>query len=235
MSTGTDGKVLVITGASTGIGAATARRAVAAGWRIGLAARAPDTLQALSRDLGGESKALPVACDVSDWDSQAALRDAVLAAYGRVDAVFANAGSTRGSPIFGGQDSPEAWREMILTNVYGVAVSARLFMPELERNRGHLLMTGSVVGHISPPANLYSATKWAVTGMAESMRKALVGTGVRTTLVSPGKVDTPFWTETPDAPLLDPDDVARAVMFALESPPSVDVSEVLVRPTGQPN
>jgi hypothetical protein len=87
----------------------------------------------------------------------------------------------------------------------------------------------------SPPANLYSATKWAITGMAESIRKALVGTGVRTTLVSPGKVDTPFWDKPPDEPLLAPGDVARAVMFALSSPAGVDVSEVLVRPTGQAN
>ncbi len=235
MTVRTGGRVLVVTGASTGIGAATARRAAAAGWRVVLAARSADALEDLAVDLGGKEKALSVACDVRDWESQAALRDAALAAYGRVDAVFANAGCVSGSPIFGGEDSPGAWRDMILTNVYGVAVSARLFMPELTCHRGHLLLTGSVVGHISPPANLYSATKWAVTGMAESIRKALVGSGVRTTLISPGKVDTPFWNETPDEPLLEPDDVARAVMYALECPPSVDVSEVLVRPTGQPN
>ena len=75
---------------------------------------------------------------------------------------------------------------------------------------GSALVTGSVVGHIAPPANLYSATKWAITGMAEGIRKALVGTGVRMTLVSPGKVDTPFWEETPDEPLLAPEDVAQA-------------------------
>ena len=228
-------RVLVITGASTGIGAATARAAAEDGWRVVLASRSTATLESLATALGGPRRALAVGCDVADWDQQSRLRDAALDAFGQVDAVFANAGLVKGSPILGGEDSPEAWKEMILTNVFGAAVSARLFMPELRRRKGHFLVTGSVVGHISPPANLYSATKWAITGMAESLRKALVGTGVRTTLVSPGKVDTPFWDETPDEPLLAPGDVARAIMFALSSPAGVDVSEVLVRPTGQAN
>lgn len=228
-------RVLVITGASTGIGAATARAAAADGWRVVLASRSAAPLASLSASLGGPGRALAVACDVAEWDQQAKLRDAALEAFGQVDAVFANAGLVKGSPILGGEDSPGEWKEMILTNVYGAAVSARLFMPELERRKGHFLVTGSVVGHIAPPANLYSATKWAVTGMAESIRKALVGTGVRMTLVSPGKVDTPFWDEPPDEPLLAPGDVAEAVLFALSRPAWVDVSEVLVRPTGQQN
>ncbi len=228
-------RVLVITGASTGIGAATARAAAAQGWRVVLASRSAAPLESLAASLGGPGRALAVACDVAEWDQQARLKDAALEAFGQVDAVFANAGLVKGSPILGGEDSPGAWKEMILTNVYGAAVSARLFMPELVRRKGHFLVTGSVVGHIAPPANLYSATKWAVTGMAESIRKALVGTGVRVTLVSPGKVDTPFWAETPDEPLLAPGDVAEAVMFALSRPAWVDVSEVLVRPTGQAN
>lgn len=236
MTEGRDaGRVLVVTGASTGIGEATARAAAGAGWRVVLAARSAGRLEDLAQSLGGPGHALAVRCDVAEWADQARLRDAALDAFGRVDAVFANAGFVKGSPILGGEDSPEAWREMILVNVYGAAVTARLFLPELVRTKGHFLVTGSVVGHISPPANLYSATKWAITGMAESIRKALVGTGVRTTLVSPGKVDTPFWDRVPDEPLLAPGDVARAVLFALESPPGVDVSEVLVRPTGQPN
>ena len=82
---------------------------------------------------------------------------------------------------------------MLMTNVFGAAATARLTLPELIRNKGHLLLTGSVVGRTAPPNNFYSATKWAITGMAESLRKELVGTGVRVTLVEPGKVDTPFW------------------------------------------
>jgi NADP-dependent 3-hydroxy acid dehydrogenase YdfG len=229
------GRVLVITGASTGIGAATAAQAVEAGWRVVLASRSRGPLEDLAASLGAPDTALAVPCDVADWADQARLKAATLEAYGRVDAMFANAGLVKGSPILGGEDSPEQWREMVLTNVYAAAVSARLFLPEIIRRRGHFLVTGSVVGHISPPANLYSATKWAITGMAESIRKALVGTEARMTLISPGKVDTPFWRETPDEPLLDPADVARAVMFALGQPPGVDVSEVLIRPTGQPN
>jgi NADP-dependent 3-hydroxy acid dehydrogenase YdfG len=108
-----------------------------------------------------------------------------------------------------------------------------LTLPELIRLKGHLLLTGSVVGRVAPPNNFYSATKWAITGMAESLRKQLVGSDVRVTLVEPGRVDTPFWRVRPDEPMVLAEDVARAVMFAVSQPPHVDVSEVLVRPAGQ--
>jgi NADP-dependent 3-hydroxy acid dehydrogenase YdfG len=124
---------------------------------------------------------------------------------------------------------------MILTNVYGVAVTARLFLPELIKRKGHLLLTGSVVGHVASPGNLYSATKWAVTGMAESIRRKISGSSVRVTLISPGRVDTAFWDgkSRPAEPMLDSDDVARAVMYALTQPPTVDINEILVRPANQ--
>ena len=227
--------ILVITGASTGIGAATALQAVNAGWKVVLAARSKARLTKLVSRLGGAEHALAIACDVSDWDSQVGLREAAIDHFGRVDAVFANAGVSKGSFILDGEDTPREWREMILTNVYGVAVTARLFLPELIKRKGHLLLTGSVVGHVASPGNLYSATKWAVTGMAESIRRKISGSSVRVTLISPGRVDTAFWDgmSRPAEPMLDSDDVARAVMYALTQPPTVDINEILVRPANQ--
>jgi serine 3-dehydrogenase len=226
-------KVFLITGASTGIGLETARLAVEAGYRVVLAARSEGKLAKLAEELGGPERALAVVCDVGDWLSQQRLVDASLNAFGRIDIAFANAGGAWGGRYLGGEDTPEEWQQMLMTNVFGAAATARLTLPELIRRKGHLLLTGSVVGRVAPPNNFYSATKWAVTGMAESLRKELIGSEVRVTLVEPGKVDTPFWKLRPDEPLLQPVDLARAVLFAVGQPPHVDVSEVLVRPVGQ--
>ena len=226
-------KVFLITGASTGIGLATARLAAEAGYRLVLAARSKEKLERIAAELGGPERALAVGCDVGDWGSVKALVEFTLKAFGRIDLAFANAGGAWGGRYVGGEDTPEEWRQMLMTNVFGAAATARLTLPELIRNRGHLLLTGSVVGRTAPPNNFYSATKWAITGMAESLRKELVGTGVRMTLVEPGKVDTPFWKARPDEPMVTGEDIARAVLFAVSQPPHVDVNEVLVRPVGQ--
>ena len=135
-----------------------------------------------------------------------------------------------------GGAEPAQWREMVLTNVYGPAITARAALPALARTEGHLLLTGSVAGRAVRPAplGLYSATKWAVTALAGTIRAEAVGTGVRVTLIEPGVVDTGMLTETLRAkPKLEPDDVARAVLYALSQPPSVDVNEIIIRPTGQ--
>jgi NADP-dependent 3-hydroxy acid dehydrogenase YdfG len=223
-------RVFLITGASSGIGAATAYRAVDAGFRVVLAARSRDRLAGLADELGGEDRALAVECDVTEWGQQQAMVEQAMAKFGRLDVAFANAG-------FGGArsflaESPEQWRSMVLTNVYGVALTIRATLPALKESQGHLLLTGSVAGRRALPGSLYSATKWAVTAMAEAARQELNETGVRVTLIEPGMVDTPFFSKRPtDA--LEPDDVARAVMFAVSQPPRVDVNEILVRPTAQ--
>ena len=121
---------------------------------------------------------------------------------------------------------------MVNTNVLGVAYTVRAAIPALTQARGHVLMTGSVAGRIVMPGSLYSVTKWAVRAMAEAVRADLNGTGVRTTLIEPGAVETPFFDE-PREGRLDPDDVARAVMYAVGQPPHVDVNDVLVRPVAQ--
>ena len=226
-------KVFLITGASSGIGSATAREAVAAGYRVVLASRNTAALDALIGELGGNAHAIAVACDVTNWDDQRRLVERALQAFGRIDVAFANAGLSLGSQFVGGDDTPDEWQQMILTNVYGAAATARLVLPELIKQRGHLLLTGSVAGRISSPGNLYSATKWAVTAMGQNIRLQVVGTGVRVTLIEPGRVDTAFWSKRPTTPMLSADDVAQAVMYAVSQPPHVDVNEILVRPVGQ--
>jgi NADP-dependent 3-hydroxy acid dehydrogenase YdfG len=223
-------RVFLITGASSGIGAATARRARAAGWRLVLAARSLDRLEDLVEELGGEQHALAVRCNVCEWADQQRMADAALEKFGRVDVAFANAGF--GGPRGFLADTPEHWREMVLTNVYGAALTLRATIPALKDSRGHLLLTSSVAGRRVLPGSMYSCTKHAVTAMGEAARQDLNGSGVRVTLIEPGMTDTPFFDERPQDALQD-DDIARAVMFAVSQPPHVNVNEILMRPTAQ--
>ena len=228
-----DGKVFLITGASTGIGAATARRAADAGYRLVLAARSRDRLESLAEELGGAGRALAVGCDVMDWGEQERLAAAALEAFGRIDAVFANAGFGARRGFL--EESPEHWRDMVLTNVLGVAYTIRATLPHIrERDSGHYVITSSVAGRRALPGSLYSSTKWAVTGMGESLRQELraADSRVRVTVVEPGMVDTPFF-DNPVSDALEPDDIARVVMFALDQPERVDLNEILVRPSSQ--
>jgi NADP-dependent 3-hydroxy acid dehydrogenase YdfG len=225
-----DDKVFLITGASTGIGAATARQAVEAGFHVVLAARTADKLEALAGELGGEDRALPVPCDVTEWEQQEALARRAVERFGRLDVVFANAGFGAQRSFLG--DSPEHWREMVLTNVLGVAYTIRATLPALRERAGHVVITSSVAGRRALQGSLYSASKHAVTAMGEALRQEVNGTGMRVTLIEPGMVDTPFF-ENPGEGRLRAEDVARAVMFAVAQPPHVDVNEILVRPTAQ--
>jgi NADP-dependent 3-hydroxy acid dehydrogenase YdfG len=222
--------VFLITGASSGIGAATARAAAREGYRLVLAARSQERIDALASELGGPDRALAVPCDVTEWNQQEAMVAAARDRFGRLDVAFANAGFGAARGFLA--ESPEHWRAMVLTNVYGAALTIRATLPALTESRGHLLLTGSVAGRRALPGSLYSATKWAVTAMGESARQELNGTGVRVTLIEPGMVDTPFF-DNPGEGRLEPDDVARAVMFAVSQPPRVDVNEILIRPTAQ--
>jgi NADP-dependent 3-hydroxy acid dehydrogenase YdfG len=196
-----------------------------------LGARSREQLDELADELGGAERALAVQCDVTEWEQQEAMVSEAISRFGRLDVVFVNAGfgATRGFL----NESPEHWRAMVLTNVYGTALTIRASLPALKQTRGHLLLTGSVAGRRALPGSLYSATKWAVTAMGEAARQELNETGVRVTLVEPGMVDTPFFSKRPTG-ALEPDDVARVVMFAVSQPQHVDVNEILVRPTAQP-
>ncbi len=223
-------RVILITGASSGIGAATARHAALAGWRLVLAARSQERLQALAQELGGAERALAVQCDVTDWDAQQRLVAQAHDTFGQLDAAFANAGF--GGPRGFLNDTVEHWREMVLTNVYGAALTLRATIPALKQSRGHLLLTSSVAGRRVLPGSMYSCTKHAVTAMGDAARQDLQGSGVRVTLIEPGMVDTPFFDDRPSDALAD-DDIARAVIYALSQPPHVNVNEILVRPTAQ--
>jgi NADP-dependent 3-hydroxy acid dehydrogenase YdfG len=227
-----DDRVLVITGASTGIGAATARAAAADGFRVVLASRSRDKLDALVGELG-DDRALAVPTDVTVWEENERLIAAASDRFGRVDAVFANAGfgAARGWL----KETPQHWREMVLTNVLGAAYTLRAAIPAVKETSGHLLVTGSVAGRRVLPGSLYSCTKWAVTAMGEAVRADLNDSGVRVTVIEPGMVDTPFFDNGAGPGALQPDDIARAVMYAVSQPPHVDVNEILIRPTAQPS
>ena len=228
-------RVLLITGASTGIGAATARAAVDAGWKVVLGARSEDKLASLAAELG-EDNALAMRCDVTVWEDQEAIVAAALERFGSLDALFANAGFGAARGFL--KEDPEQWRSMVLTNVLGPALSIRAVLPHLkERGRGHVIITSSVAGRRALPGSLYSATKHAATAMAEALRQELKADdatrAIKVTAIEPGMVDTPFFDNPVGPDALQAEDIARAVMYALDQPAHVDVNEVLIRPVTQ--
>ncbi len=223
-------KIAVVTGASAGIGAATARQLHEEGYRLVLAARREEPLRELAGELDGGESVLTQTCDVTEWDQMETLVEAAREHFGEIDIVFANAGHGGARGFL--EESPEQWRAMVLTNVLGAAYTIRATIPALEDSVGHLLLTSSVAGRRALPGSLYSATKHAVTAMAESARQDLNDTGVRVTSIEPGMVDTPFF-DNPVSNVLEPDDIARAIMFAVSQPPHVDVNEMLIRPVSQ--
>jgi NADP-dependent 3-hydroxy acid dehydrogenase YdfG len=227
--------VLLITGASSGIGAATARLA-GDRYRLVLAARRREMLDDLASELGGAGAALAVSCDVTEWDQVEALATAALAEFGRIDAVFANAGfgATRGFL----EETPEQWRSMVLTNVLGPALTIRATLPHLlERGDGHYLITSSVAGRRALPGSLYSATKFAATTIGEALRQELrqmsENDKIKVTLIEPGITDTEFFDDKPAEWALRDEDIAREVLHALTAPPGVEINEILIRPTAQ--
>ncbi|HEY1360146.1 MAG TPA: SDR family oxidoreductase [Thermoleophilaceae bacterium] len=226
-----DDPVLVITGASSGIGAATARRAVEFGMRVTLAARSAERLAELAGELGGDEHVLALQCDVTSWEDQQGIVTETLDHFGRLDAFMANAGFGAKRGFL--EESVEHWKAMIDTNVYGCALSIRAALGHFrDQDAGHMILTSSIAGRRTLPGSLYSATKWAVTAMGHALRAEVAETPIKVTLIEPGMVDTPFFDDRPEG-ALEPDDIARAVMFALTQPPHVDVNEILVRPINQ--
>jgi NADP-dependent 3-hydroxy acid dehydrogenase YdfG len=234
----TESPVTLITGGSTGIGAATARQLLKEGHRVTVTARRRERLDRFADELGRPAELLTLAGDAADNDAVEAAVATTIERFGRLDAAVANAGYATHDGIADGD--PAGWRDMILTNVLGPALLIRAALPALKETRGRIVLVGSVAGLVHTPGNIYGATKWAVTGLAENTRRLVTTDGVGVTLVSPGGTVTNFFDPVggppDDRPLyLSADQLAASIVWAVTQPPGVDVNSVTVRPIGQPN
>ncbi len=223
-------KVLLITGASSGIGAATASAAAEAGWRVALMARSEGKLAGLVDALGAD-RAFAVAADVTSAGAQQDAIAKVIERFGRIDAAFANAGMGTSSPSAEEADLDD-WRRLVEVNIWGLLVTVRSVLPELRKTRGHMLMTGSRAARTELSGSVYGATKHFVHGFAANLLAEMRPWGGRCTVVAPGMVDTPFFDD-PKPKALKAEDVARAVVYALEQPAHVAIGEVYLMPVPQ--
>ncbi|OKI30664.1 SDR family oxidoreductase [Streptomyces sp. CB03911] len=231
----TDSPVTLITGGGSGIGAATARQLLDLGHRVAVTGRDEGRLERFAAELGRPAGLLTLAGDAADHIAVEAWVEATVAAFGQVDAVVANAGVATHDTLADGD--PAGWREMVLTNVLGPALLIRAALSELRASRGRIVLVGSVAGFVHTPGNIYGATKWAVTGLAENTRRMVTADGVGVTLIAPGRVETPFWDGMgglPEGLLLTADQIAGSIVWAIGQPPGVDVNNVIIRPIGQP-
>jgi hypothetical protein len=220
-------KVLLITGASSGIGEATAKEAVKQGYKVVATARSEDKLQALANDLGAEH-VLPIAADVTDYQQLERVVQQTVDQFGQLDAVFANAG--KGLNAAGTENGdPNEWREMIDLNINALLYTAKLTLPHLKKSTGHFIMTGSAAGRTAIKGSVYGASKWFVHGFAQNLAEEMREWSGRCTVIAPGMVNTPFFDE-PKPDKLDPQDVADAVLHALNAHPRNCVREVFLMP-----
>jgi NADP-dependent 3-hydroxy acid dehydrogenase YdfG len=249
MATWLAGRSAIVTGASSGIGAATARALAAAGMRLTIAARREDRLTALARDLGAAGAEVAVArTDLRDESAILRLFATARDRFGGVDVLVNNAGLGLAAPIAGG--ATDSWRTMLEVNVLALCIASREAIADMERRGvgGHVVHVSSMAGHRVPGVEsaVYSATKFAVRALTEGMRQELRArrSAIRVSAVSPGYVDTEFAAvfagsaeaardRTPTIKTLEPTDVADAVLWVLERPAHVQVHDVLVRPTEQ--
>ncbi|MET9988154.1 SDR family oxidoreductase [Streptomyces mutabilis] len=232
----TDSSVALITGGGSGIGAAVARRLLEAGQRVAVTGRGEARLRAFREELGDPDGLLTLVGDAADHTQVRSAVEATLKEFGRLDTVVANAGFATHDSVAEGD--PAGWSEMVLTNVLGPALLIRASIDALKETRGRIVLVGSVAGFVPTPGNIYGATKWAVTGLAENTRREVTQWGVGVTLIAPGRVETPFWDahgSLPDGELLTADQIADSIVWAMTQPAGVDVNTVVVRPLGQPN
>jgi NADP-dependent 3-hydroxy acid dehydrogenase YdfG len=233
-------KTVLITGATSGIGAHTARLLLDRGHRVAVTGRDEAKLKAFLDEAGHRDRLLGLIADAADWDDTQSAVSRTVEHFGALHAAVANAGFSSsdnqrigGAPISDGD--PALWPPMVLTNVLGPALLAKAALPHLEASGGRLVLIGSVAGLKNAPANLYSATKWAVTGLAENLRMHATTRGVGVTLVNPGMTGTPFWSDGSAPPFaLAAQSVAEAICFALEQSAGVDINTLTIRPIGQP-
>jgi NADP-dependent 3-hydroxy acid dehydrogenase YdfG len=246
MSNNIEGKVVVITGASSGLGEATARHLSAQGATVVLGARRVERIESLADELSGSGgKALAVATDVTDSDQVKKLVEAAVETYGRVDVMLNNAGLMPHSPLE--RLKVEDWEQMIDVNIKGVLYGIAAALPFMkEQKSGHFINVSSVAGHkIRAGGVVYAATKHAVRVISEGLRMEVKPYNIRTTVISPGAVATELVDRITEPDIresvrkmadeiaLPADTFARMVAFAMSQPEEVDVNEILFRPTRQ--
>jgi NADP-dependent 3-hydroxy acid dehydrogenase YdfG len=229
--------VTLITGGSSGIGAATARVLLKQGHRVAITGRVADRLAAFATSTGAGERLLTITGDAGDESHVAASVRQVVGSWGRLDTVIANAGFSLPGTLE--DHDPAAMRAMVLTNILGPALLVREALPHLRKSKGRIVIVGSVAGIRNTPGNLYSVTKWAAHALAENVRLLVAKDRVGVTLVAPGVVDTPFWDERGGspaaAPTLTAEQVAETILFAVNQPEGVDINHLVMRPTGQVN
>jgi len=244
MSSNIAGKVVVITGASSGLGAATARHLAANGARLVLGARRLDRMQALAKEIGLPAGAV-VQTDVTDSEQVKRLTEAAVAAHGRLDVILNNAGLMPHSPLERGKI--DDWHRMIDVNLKGVLYGIAAALPYMKAQKsGHIINVSSVAGHkVRPGSAVYAATKAAVRMLSEGLRQEVKPYNIRTTVISPGAVQSELPKSITEADVakgiqefyeayaIPAESFARMVAFAIGQPDEVDVNEILFRPTAQ--
>jgi NADP-dependent 3-hydroxy acid dehydrogenase YdfG len=245
MTNNIQGKVVVITGASSGLGEAAARLLSAQGATVVLGARRVDRLRSLADELTGSGgKALAMTTDVTDYDQVKRLVDAAVHTYARIDVMVNNAGLMPQSPLE--RLKIDDWNRMIDVNIKGVLYGIAAALPYMKQQKaGHIINVSSVAGHkIRSGGAVYAATKHAVLALSEGLRQEVKAYNIRTTVISPGAVATelPNSVTEPDIAenirkvyetAIPAESFARAVVFAISQPEDVDVNEILFRPTRQ--
>jgi NADP-dependent 3-hydroxy acid dehydrogenase YdfG len=230
-------KNILITGASSGIGAATARLLIAKGHRVGLVARSADKLEQLKNELGERAIVLP--CDVTRYDEVEAAFKTFLSAHGEPDVLINNAGLGFFDTLVGGKI--EEWHTMVDVNVKGVLNCIHVALPSLINAKGHVVNIGSLASHqVFPNSGVYCATKHALIAISDSLRLELPDK-LRVTTISPGSVDTPFIDSTSNPQMLAqykdyfaaglrPEMIAEQIAHAIEAPAGSVLSEIIIRP-----
>ena len=246
MTQGIKDKIVVVTGASSGLGEATARLLSAQGATVLLGARRADRLQLLAKDLESRGgKALALTTDVTRREQVKALVDSAVQTYGRIDVMINNAGLMPQAPLE--RLKIDEWEQMIDVNIKGVLYGIAAALPHMQRQKaGHFINVSSVAGHrVGPGFAVYAATKYAVRALSEGLRQEVKPYNIRTTVISPGAVATelPDSVTDPDASkrirtfyeqvAVPADSFARVVAFAISQPDELDINEILFRPTGQ--
>lgn len=220
-------KIILITGASSGIGEICARHAVKAGHKVALAARRMEKLEALVEDLGSDN-AIALQCDVTDAAQQEKMVADTVDHFGRLDVAFANAGlgaSARGTEA----GDPESFRQMIEVNCLGVTLTAKYVLPHLKASKGHLVLVGSLAAQGTVWGSVYSATKWFIRGYADNLGAELGDAGGRVTCIHPGMTDTPFF-DSPKPEALRPEDIAKAFLYVVDQPDYVLIPHLQIYP-----